>query len=315
MAFIEKFLRIIPGSNLRKAMDYLNRGEYRKACEHFDRHNSRIEDMSTSREKQELIRMYMSEAYIEYSKLLKADGKFELAAETLQKVSDLEPEYSDVHYMLAETYQQLEKEEEARRSIKKALSVNPNYFIARIFLARLDYLSGKNSTGTEELDKSLSCAPGFYVEKVKNLLFDIKNNADRGDVIEQFAEILRERPTSAQVSKQMAVESIQAGKYESAIVELKKAISMNPDFPDLHNLLGIAYANTGLKDDAIVEFTTALKINPEYLKAHLNVALTFYEKGAFEESRKHLNKVMAIDPDNELARNIENELNSVGSRG
>jgi len=163
----------------------------------------------------------------------------------------------------------------------------------------------------EELQKSLSCAPGFYVKKDNTLTRDIKNGLDREDILRQFDNVLRERPSSAQVSKQIALEHIQQGNYDSAITELKKTLSLTPDFADLHNMLGIAYVNIGSKDDGIMEFNTALKINPEYLKAHLNIALTYYEKGSFSESSRHLDKVLKIDPENELALNLKNELPTV----
>ena len=68
-----------------------------------------------------------------------------------------------------------------------------------------------------------------------------------------------------------------------------------------------------MTDDAIMEFETALKINPNYLKARLNLALSLYEKGARDESRKNLDMVLKLDPQNELAKNLMTELSPVGS--
>ena len=95
------------------------------------------------------------------------------------------------------------------------------------------------------------------------------------------------------------------------MAELKKSISADPNFPDLHNLLGIAYANMGLIDDALLEFETALKIHPEYLKALLNMALTLYEKSSHDEAMIYLERVLKIDPENELAQNLFKELQPV----
>jgi Tfp pilus assembly protein PilF len=126
-----------------------------------------------------------------------------------------------------------------------------------------------------------------------------------------FHSLLAERPSSSQVSKEIALEAIQNGDHELATRELKKSLSMNPNYPDLHNLLGIAYANMGLIDDALLEFETAIKIHPDYLKARLNVALTLYEKGSRDEAMIHLEKVLQLDPENELAQNLLKELQPV----
>lgn len=312
MTFVKRFLKLFPKSSLRKAIDYLSCGEYAKACDQFEIYISNRNQSSVNDDKQELIRMYMSEAYIEYAKLLIEKGKLLEANGLLQKVIRLEPEYSDVYYMSAELNEKLGRLDQSRNNIRRALSINPKYFSARIFLAKLVYLLGKETEKCiEELKKSLSCAPGFYVERVKNLICEIKNGSEEENVLRQFKEILRERPSSAQVSKQIASESIQRGEYDPAIEELKKALSINPDFADLHNMLGIAFANKGLKDDAILEFKTALKINPDYIKAHLNIALSYYDKGSYEISLKHLDKVLGVDPKNELALNLKSELASV----
>ncbi len=312
MTFIQRFLEIFPKSCLRKAIDYLSGGDYAKACHQFEIYVSKNDHFSGNDEKHELLRMYMSEAYIENAKLLRKSGKLQEAYEFLQKAIEIEPEYSDVYYMAAELNEKLGRLEESQDNIRRALSINPNYFSARILLAKLVYLlDNEPPKCIEELQKSLSCAPGFYVEKVNTLTRDIKNGLDREDILRQFDDVLRERPSSAQVSKQIALEYIQRGDYDSAITELKKTLSLTPDFADLHNMLGIAYVNIGSKDDGILEFNTALKINPEYLKAHLNIALTYYEKGSFSESSSHIDKVLKIDPENELALNLKNELPTV----
>ncbi|MBD3424897.1 MAG: tetratricopeptide repeat protein [Candidatus Latescibacteria bacterium] len=313
MAFIHKFLSVIPGGNLKKGMDCFNRGDYEKAYRYFEKYISRHSNYFTEINRQELTRMYMSESYIEYSKQLRKSGELELAAEVMEKVAEMEPEYADVHLMIGEMHEKLGNLERAEYFTKKSLSINPKFFKARVFISKIKYLSNQPRESVELLTRSRECTPGFYLNKVNQLIMDIRNSEPRNQVLELFTNILRERPTSAQVSKQVASGYIQEGEYDEAISELKKALSITPDFPDLRNLLGIAYANKGLKDDAIVEFNTALKINPDYLKVHLNLALTYYEKGAYAESSRHLDRVIEKDPDNELVLTLKEELASLTS--
>lgn len=311
MAFIHKFLSVIPRGNLKKGMDCFGRGNYEKAYGFFEKYLSGHRDYSADTDNQELTRMYISESYIEYSKQLRKRGELQKAAEVLEKVSVIEPEYADVHLMIAELHEKLGNLERAEYFTRKSLSINPKFFKARVFIAKIKYLADNLPESAELLVRSRECTPGFYLRKVNELILDIRNSEQRNSILDSFSDILRERPTSAQVSKQIASEYIQEGEYDEAISELKKALSVTPHFPDLHNLLGIAYANKDLKDDAIVEFNTALKINPDYLKVHLNLALTYYEKGSYPESARHLDKVISKDPDNELVLTLKEELASL----
>jgi tetratricopeptide (TPR) repeat protein len=175
-------------------------------------------------------------------------------------------------------------------------------------LAQSYWLDGKYDRSVDELLESLSAAPNFFIDQAKELISYVKMDPDNPKAEELFHRLIEEKPSSSQISKQLALESIQNGDYEFAINELKKVLSLHPNYPDLHNLLGIAYANAGFTDDAIMEFETALKINPDYLKARLNFALTLYEKGAWEEARTQLEVVLKLDPENDLAINLMNEL-------
>lgn len=312
--FIDRFFRFIPKSGLKKALGYFNKGDYKKACREFESYVLK-RDVELQGQDQDMIRMYMVESYVEYSKELSSNNKLEESAEQLERAVKLEPRYADVHFALAKIYDKLGKSAESRKNLLDSLEINPNYFRARIMLAKNYHRDEKYENAVEELQMGLSAAPTFYIEQVKELVDLIRTDSmieKRDDI---FHRLLKERPSSSQVSKQISLEAIQDGDYDFALAELKKALSMNPNYPDLHNLLGIAYANKGMTDDALMEFETALKIHPNYLKARLNMALTYYEKGSKEESMKHLNMVLDLDPENELAKNLLQELQPVTNQG
>lgn len=311
--FIDRFVRFIPKSGIKKALEYFNKGDYRRACKEFESHLAKRSSCGESQE-QEMVRMYMIESYIEFSKALSASEKFEEAAVQLEKAIELQPSYADVHYSLGELYDRVGRRGESRQSLQKALEINPNYFRARILLARSYNIDGETVRAAEELNTCLSAAPTFYLEHVHNLITLIRTEDDESEREDIFRLLLEEKPSSSQVSKQIALESIQNGDYEMAMAELKKAISMNPNYPDLHNLLGISYANMGMTDDALMEFEISLKLHPNYLKARLNIALTLYEKGALDQAMKQLKAVLKLDPENELARNLMNELQPIFER-
>jgi protein O-GlcNAc transferase len=308
--FVERFVRFVPKSGLKKALTHFNNGDYRKACKEFESHRSRVA-LEGKGQDQELVRMYMVESYIGYSKKLLEEQKYAEAAEVLEKAVELQPRYADVHSSLGVIYERLGKVAQSRECFIRALEINPGYLKARIMLAKSYHDGSERERAIEELETSLSTAPTFFTDQVKNLLRLIRSVSSAEEREAAFRKLLEEKPTSAQVSKQVALEAIQNGEYESAVRELKKALGISPNYPDLHNLLGIAYANRGMPDDAIMEFETALKIHPEYLKARLNLALSLYEKGLKDESMRNLEMVLELDPENELAVNLLRELQPV----
>jgi len=113
---------------------------------------------------------------------------------------------------------------EARDRFKNALEINPNYFRARVMLAK-SYHEDRNFQRTlEELDTCLSAAPTFYVDQVKNLIGLVRNDSPVEERLTIFNQLLEEKPSSAQVSKQIALEAIQNGDCDFALSELKKSL-------------------------------------------------------------------------------------------
>jgi len=308
--FSERFFRFIPRAGLKKALTYFNNGDYKRACREFELYLTRIAIEGKSQD-QEMIRMYMVESYIEYAKRASRDGKHEDAVRTLEKAVELQPRYADIHSSLGILYAGRGRIEESRECFKRALEINPAYLRARVMLAKSYDDNGDSERAVAELETSLATAPSFFADQVKELARIIRNNAPANEREDAFRRLLEEKPSSAQVSKQIALESIQNGECEAAATELKKSLSINPHYPDLRNLLGIAYANRGMTDDAIMEFETALKINPDYLKARLNLALALYDKGARDDAMRNLEMVLELDPENELAVNLLRELQPV----
>ena len=93
------------------------------------------------------------------------------------------------------------------------------------------------------------------------------------------------------------------GRLDEAVVELKKALSINPHFEEAHNNLGIAYYRQGLIRDAIDEYKKTLEINPDFAEAHYNLGVAYAGKGMMDEAISEYKKVLAIKPNYAKARN------------
>lgn len=310
--FLKRFFKFIPKNDYSRALDLFNEGHYRKALRMFEdlmsRHESEEElDMST-------IELFACESHVALSKQNVNDGKLEAAIDEMTRAVELKPQFADLRFNLGNLQMDAGLYAGAKEQFERALEINPKFFKARVSLARVQQMAGNVEDAVRTLEDSRAVCPNFYRENLNQLAQMVRRNDDRESVAAAFREILEDRPSSAQVRREIAVEAIQNGDYAEAVRELKKSIAVNPDYPDLHNYLGIAYGNSGMVDDSIEEFETALKINPYYLKARLNLALALYDQGRFAESQNHIDKVLSVQPDNQLAHNLLAELKTVADR-
>lgn len=74
--------------------------------------------------------------------------------------------------------------------------------------------------------------------------------------------------------------------YETAEQFFMKILSMNPNFADIQNKMGIIYNQTNRLDLAVKAFEKALATNPGYTEAALNLAITYSDLGRYEKSRE-----------------------------
>ena len=86
----------------------------------------------------------------------------------------------------------------------------------------------------------------------------------------------------------MGISYLDKGLKENAIDEFKKALSLKPDYAEVHNFLGIIYRDKKQWDMAIDEFKNALA-NVLYEtpdKAIFNMATAYNGKGDYEKALK-----------------------------
>jgi protein O-GlcNAc transferase len=310
--FLKRFFNFIPRNDYSRALDLFNEGHYRKALKLFE------DLLAGHRPGDDLdvgtVELFACESHVALSQEHRTQGDAGEALREMEIAVGLKPNFADLRFTLANLYLEGKRYDDARENLMRALDINPRYFKAGVNLARVHHLSGASDEAIEALEAQRPNCPGFYRDGLSDLMQMMRINQD-GDTIEKaFHALLEERPSSAQISREVAIEAIQNGNYTEAIRELKKAVALKPDYPDLHNYLGIAYGNKGMSDDAIEEFETALKINPYYMKARLNLALALYECGRYLEAQNHIERVLSVKPDNQLAKNLLDELKSVTNR-
>ena len=89
----------------------------------------------------------------------------------------------------------------------------------------------------------------------------------------------------------LAVESMQAGKWESAFRYLKKGIETNPEIAGLWVNLGVLYSRNVHHNMAAQAYQQALSIQPSNKSALVNLASALHHLGRVEEALQYSRKV------------------------
>lgn len=83
-----------------------------------------------------------------------------------------------------------------------------------------------------------------------------------------------------------ALELYERGEIKSSIERLRTVAGIYPNYPDVHNALGLAYSLAGDHEEAVNSFKKATELNPDYIEAYVNMAIIQNEQCKFEDAKE-----------------------------
>lgn len=83
-------------------------------------------------------------------------------------------------------------------------------------------------------------------------------------------------------------------KYDRAVTESRKALSINPKAESGYYFLGLAYQNLGHIQQARECYEQALILNPDHALANLNLSIIYKAMGRYDESRQCREKTQRL---------------------
>jgi tetratricopeptide (TPR) repeat protein len=89
---------------------------------------------------------------------------------------------------------------------------------------------------------------------------------------------------------------LQLGRMRDAIDIFRRAASLRPGIPDVHNNLAVAFQGIGDFDAAVRSYRSAVELNPDFDLAHANLGRLLESAGQFAESETSLRRAIGIKP-------------------
>ncbi|HKE58967.1 MAG TPA: tetratricopeptide repeat protein, partial [Pyrinomonadaceae bacterium] len=141
-----------------------------------------------------------------------------------------------------------------------------------------------------------------------------QNNADNKTAIEQFEHAVEKDKEFAAAYAELAQACVwraflftpdEKQWEEKAFIAVQKALDLDPNSAEAHLAQGRLLwtpANRFPHDQVIQEYRTALRLNANLDEAHHQLALVYGHVGLLDEAQQELDKAIAINPSNTLAR-------------
>ncbi len=108
----------------------------------------------------------------------------------------------------------------------------------------------------------------------------------------------RAEPAAASDDFQRALYYQRAGEFDRSLGLYRSVLQRDELNVEAHNNLGMLYRDKGLSDDAVIELRRAVSIAPQYLRAHNNLGVTLLELGRIDAAAAEFRAVLALDRGN-----------------
>jgi tetratricopeptide (TPR) repeat protein len=261
-------------------------------------------------------------------------GEVEAAIASYQKYLAVRPDSFLAHSNLGAAYAKSARYQDAVEQYRVALQLQPGNASIELNLGLAWYKSGQTQLAAAEFEKVHKRVPGELQPTL--LLADclLAMGKDK-DVVTLLAGLGEQRPDDLAVSyllgtalardgqierAQLIIDRIlrkgdtaearlllgttklRAQDYPAALVDLAKAVELNPRLPDVYTYYGQALLGTGDAPGAIEAFRKALAANPWDFGSNMKLAILLKEDGKTDEAVECVNRALRVRPGDPGAR-------------
>jgi tetratricopeptide (TPR) repeat protein len=254
-------------------------------------------------------------------------GKLDDAVRGYRAFLDMYPDVVEVRSNLGAALAAQGQYQAAILEYKRALSKAPNPQI-RLNLGRAYYKAAQFPAAIEQLESVRSLLPGD-LQAVQLLADCYLSTGQYKRVIEMLKPLRRGDPDNLAIAYMLGtalVRDAQAGEgqvvidqilkhgdsaearllmgttkygindFAGALVDLKRAVELNPALPDSHAYYGLALLATGDQESARKAFQQELEINPNNFEANLRLGFLLREDLDYSAAMPYLTRALDIRP-------------------
>ena len=181
------------------------------------------------------------------------------------------PEFASSYYDLGRAYLLTDKQDEAISMYQNLIGIDNKSISGRLALAGILVKQGDAKKAAKMIEDVIELDPENLV--AHSLLGEVSlAEEDYKKAESEFTKMIELRGDTFEGHFNMARMKFAQGDFDKCIEYCKKALETRPVDVRILNILGMAYMRKGLINDAIFEFNKIIDINSDFIPAFLNLA-------------------------------------------
>ncbi|MFB2833856.1 tetratricopeptide repeat protein [Floridanema evergladense] len=226
---------------------------------------------------------------------LKSEKRFDEAIASYQKALQLQPDYAEVHYQLAEIYFWQRKLGEAIASCNKAIELQPDFAPNYKILGNILQAQGNIEAALDAYTKALELNHE-YAEAYINQGSILSKLGRNEEAIISLEKSIAINPNIGAAYWNLANIYLQLDNLEKVVEYRKQAFLIEPKLVNAETLndLGTAIGKLGNFEEAINYYQKAIELQPNYHLAHLNLGVSLRKIGKLDAAKEELQKVIKL---------------------
>ena len=203
---------------------------------------------------------FYENAVIQKALLLNNAGEIEKAIKVINQAIASRPEHADYYLYLGSFYEALERYPDAVAALEKGAALDVKNTRIQFRLGVIYDKIGQRDKGIDAMKQVIQLQPED-AEALNYLGYtyaDLGINLNEAEALVQSA--LKIKPEDGYIRDSMAWVYYKQGRYEDALVWLKKAIDIVPQDPTILEHLGDVYLKLNSKDKALESYRRSLEL-------------------------------------------------------
>ncbi|NET41067.1 MAG: tetratricopeptide repeat protein [Okeania sp. SIO2B3] len=206
------------------------------------------------------------------------------------------PQDFDVLHLLAVLENLAGRNEVAIQLLDRVINLQPNFSQAYSNLAKLMKKEGRLEEAITHYQKAISLKPNDS-SNYSNLGNILKNEGRLEEAITNYQTAISLGQKNSSNYSNLGLIFLEKGEIDAAIINYEKSREINPDSSWTNINLGFAWEKKGDLSKASTYYQQAIEINPNYAEAWCRLGNTLQKQGQVELAIEYCQKSLQLNPD------------------